>query len=268
MNIKVQLLSILLFLLISMVHGQDIGIIDQQCMDDIYPYSVNESKQITDSLASSSDFQFRNIYYGNNKYYIPCISINVKKNPDTTIIKKIQQKICGFFPVKSVTIHTMLMVKGKPYVIISSYVKQKLIQKTNIYYVDSIKKKTSFILNEIKNIQPISPIRDHKIVGCYVGLGNCISYSSFSSLYIITTDSYGNYFQAYYHSAYFSQPSIYPSIIKDLIPLKKSNSIFISQNDKTLCLYYITNTGNLVVKELSYVKEYQERYSEYLLKVF
>lgn len=269
---------ILVFIIVSThLIAQDIIAMEETRME-VYPYSTCDVNSIKSKLSSISDFEFQNIYFGNNRFYIPLVSVKSNKSivvnnkNDSTYLISIQNKILDCIPEKGVVVTTIIFRKNKPYLIMS--LDRDKQNNVEFDFVDSIRTKMSKKYSEIQNVMTKSLISSHQLKSGYYILNSCgFMNLSFLKIEIITKDSLGNNF----FSTYFSKFLSFDPNIEKTESINHQKDFFsvpyttIDENykyKKELAYYYDIENGLIIKKQLGYVKIYTERYSEIMLKVF
>ncbi|MDR7208590.1 hypothetical protein [Flavobacterium piscis] len=209
-----------------------------------------------------------NLYYGNNNYYIPALIIDTDKVLNNPEIEKL---IKGYYSDdKKIEgkIKTILNYNHKPYKIVYSEREQLTGNiDINILNFDKIRKEFHQKITAFKSIQNTTSLKDQTIYGYYFNLGSCAHISYMDELSLISKDKKGTYFLT---SLYKNQVSRTDTLLKKENNFEKNYLVWHGINEpqtKSKQILYETKDKDIIVKDLDYVSENEEKYVHYYFKL-
>jgi hypothetical protein len=219
------------------------------------------------STAYCQDIIKSKSYYGNNNYHMPACIIDTKSKLNQQKLQEIGKKMFDMHPNQEGSICTLVKYKDEPYAVLYNRKPLSSEIKDTIILFEKFKKNYHDLRKKFEVEKHKTELKSHTIFGYYANLGSCGFKYDPGYLTIISSDSDGNYFI----SLYFCDScklETYP-MLKTAKGYEREYKVWKGLKEPPANakeLLYERN-GDFVVKDLSYVREGDEKYVYYLLKI-
>jgi hypothetical protein len=236
-------------------------------MKSVLKSSINFCLLFICNLSCSQNVSKSEVFVGNNKYYLPAEIIETNMIWENNQISDFSKKTYERLPEQRGKVCTVLKNNNVPYSIIYNNINYS--KKTDsIISLSNFKVKYDTLIKNFEIIKEKSIGKSYSIYGYYASIGS--SETNYDQgLYIITKDDANNYFiSTTFNLCEYCNLAFRPMKINKS-GFERENAHFQGNFSPEILskeIYYEHN-GNFIVKDLYYVKETDDMYVDYLLKI-